>query len=143
MMINVKAKRIFYDEWDRKFLMPLIVRSVQSSISSIINMVAVLHINVVTVSLVNNTTPLFVCLLAMCFLKEKLKLAEVLFLGSTFACIVVIIVGAGEDPSKGETIKEAPWAYLALFANPVLSAAGSIAQKKLSALDELVVTFWP
>lgn len=141
-MINFKAKRIFYDEWDRKFLMPMIVRSVQSSISSIINMIAVLHINVVTVSLVNNTTPLFVCLLAMCFLKERLKIAEVLFMGSTFACIVVIIVGAGED-SSGESLLQAPWAYLALFVNPVLSAAGSIAQKKLSALDELVVTFWP
>lgn len=56
-------------------------------------MVAVLHIDVVIVSLVNNTTPVFVCLLAMCFLKERLRGVEVLFMSLTFACVIVIIMG--------------------------------------------------
>ena len=92
-MINFKAKRIFYDEWDRKYLVPLVFRSFQSAISSVINMVAVLHIDVVIVSLVNNMTPVFVCLLAMCFLGERLKKVEVAFMTATFVCIILIIVG--------------------------------------------------
>jgi drug/metabolite transporter (DMT)-like permease len=86
-------------------------------------MVAVLHIDVVIVSLVNNTTPVFVCLLAMCFLKEKLRGVEVFFMSLTFACVIIIIMGAGES-GDGSTFKDAPWAYLALFINPLLSAAG-------------------
>ena len=92
-MINFKAKRIFYDEWDRKYLVPMVFRSFQSAISSIINMVAVLHIDVVIVSLVNNMTPVFVCLLAMCLLGERLKRVEVAFMTATFVCVILIIVG--------------------------------------------------
>lgn len=95
LMINTKAKRIFYDEWEPEYLGPMLLRSFQSSISSIINMVAVLNIDVVIVSLVNNTTPVFVCLLAMCFLGERLRKAEVLFMMGTFVCIVLIIMGQG------------------------------------------------
>lgn len=100
MGINVKAKQLFYDEYKREFTAPLIFRSLQSSVSSIINMVAVYYIDVVVVSLVNNTTPVFVCLLAMCFLKERLKIAEVVFMSMTFACIIVIIAGQGTSTSS-------------------------------------------
>jgi len=92
-MINVNAKKIFYDDWEKKFTGPMVFRSIQSAISSIINMVAVLHIDVVIVSLVNNTTPVFVCLLAMCFLGERLRKVEVIFMAGTFACVILIIVG--------------------------------------------------
>lgn len=143
LMTNIQAKRIFYDEWDNKYLVPMIFRSFQSAVSSIINMIAVLHIDVVIVSLVNNTTPVFVCLLAMCFLNERLRLIEILFMTGTFACVILIIAGQGESSSGSDTLREAPWAYLSLFCNPLLSAAGQIAQKKLTALDERVVTFWP
>ena len=97
-MINKKAKRIFYEEFDRKIhLIPLVFRSFQSTICSLINMIAVRHIDVVIVSLVNNTTPVFVCLFAMCFLKERLKKAEVFFMLLTFAAVIVIIIG--QNPS--------------------------------------------
>ncbi len=100
-------------------------------------MIAVLHIDVVVVSLVNNTTPVFVCLLAMCFLGERLKLDEVFFMALTFMCIITIILGQGTSSTGGQTVATAPWAYLGLFINPILSAGGSIAQKKLSAMNEL------
>jgi drug/metabolite transporter (DMT)-like permease len=92
-MINKDAKKIFYTKMERKYLGPLVFRSIQSTVSSLINMVAVLHIEIVIVSLVNNTTPVFVCLLAMCFLKEKLKVAEVFFMALTFGAVIMIIVG--------------------------------------------------
>lgn len=82
---------------ERKYLGPLIFRSIQSTVSSLINMVAVLHVDVVIVSLVNNTTPVFVCLLAMCFLNERLKRIELFFMTLTFAAVVLIIYG--QEPS--------------------------------------------
>ncbi len=142
--MNVKVKQLFIDEYRREFTGPLIFRSLQSSISSIINMVAVYYIDVVVVSLVNNTTPVFVCLLAMCFLGERLKIAEVVFMTMTFVCIIVIIAGEGTSTtSNSYTFKEVPLVYIAMFCNPILSAGGSIAQKKLSAMSELTATFWP
>ena len=93
LMINKDVKRIFFTDMKKKYLGPLIFRTFQSTISSLINMVAVLHVDVVVVSLLNNTTPMFVCLLAMCFLKERLKRAEVFFMTLTLAAVVVIIVG--------------------------------------------------
>jgi drug/metabolite transporter (DMT)-like permease len=92
-MIHRDAKKIFYDDMERKYMAPLIFRSIQSTVSSLINMVAVLYIDVVIVSLVNNMTPVFVCLLAMCFLKEKLKRAEVIFMTLTFGAVIMIILG--------------------------------------------------
>lgn len=64
-------------------------------------MVAVLHIDVVVVSLVNNTVPVFVCLLAMCFLGEKLKKAEVFFMTLSFGCVILIIMGQGTSSDSG------------------------------------------
>jgi len=93
IMINKKVKIIFYDEMERKYLVPLVFRSIQSTISSLINIIAVKYIDVVVISLVNNTTPVFVCLLAMCFLKERLKRMETFFMALTFAAVIVIIAG--------------------------------------------------
>ena len=117
------APRIFYHEMERKYLVPLVFRSVQSTVSSLINMIAVLHIDIVIVSLVNNTIPIFVCLLAMCFLGERLKRVEVFFMALTFGSVIMIILGAGEG-SGSQTFKDAPWAYILLFCNPAISAAG-------------------
>ena len=101
-----------------------------------------LHIDIVVVSLVNNTTPMIVCLLAMCFLGERLKKTEVFFMTITFGSIIMIIVCAKEGFTGGDTIKQAPFAYILLFLNPFFSAAGIICGKKLALLDELVVVFW-
>ena len=93
MMIRTDVKKIFYTQMERKYMAPLVFRSIQSTVSSLINMVAVLHIDVVVVSLVNNMTPVCVCLLAMCFLKEKLRRPEVFFMTLTFGAVIMIIVG--------------------------------------------------
>jgi drug/metabolite transporter (DMT)-like permease len=79
----------------------------------------------VIISLLNNTTPLFVCLLAMCFLKERLKRAEIIFMSLTFIAVIVIISGEKPSPtSTSKTFGEAPVIYILLFLNPLLSAAG-------------------
>ena len=59
----------------------------------IINTMVVKYIDVVIIALVNNTTPLFVILLAMCFLGERLKIAECIFMSLTFVCVIIIIYG--------------------------------------------------
>lgn len=105
-------------------------------------MIAVQHIDVVIVSLVNNTIPVFVILLAYFLLKERLRKMECFFIALTFGAVIVIVLG--QKPSESsDTFNEAPFAYIALFCNPLISAGGQVAQKKLTALDELVVTFWP
>jgi drug/metabolite transporter (DMT)-like permease len=97
-MINKKAKRIFYEEFDRKIhLITLVFRSFQSTILSLINMIAVQHIDVVIVSLVNNIKPVIVWLFAKFFLKERLKKAVVFFTVLTFAAVIAIIIG--QNPS--------------------------------------------
>ena len=123
LMINVKAKRIFYEEMGKKDILPMILRSIQSTASSIINIVAVKYIDIIIIALLNNTTPLFVCLLAMCFLKERLRIVEVFFMSLTFVAVIVII--CGQKPSgSSSTFKQAPVVYLLLFINPVLQASG-------------------
>ena len=57
------------------------------------------------VTLVNNITPMFVCLLAACFLGERLKIAEVFFMILTFGTIIMIILGAKKEFTGGETIQ--------------------------------------
>jgi drug/metabolite transporter (DMT)-like permease len=105
-------------------------------------MIAVKHVDVVIVSLVNNTTPVFVILLAFFMLKERLRKMECFFIALTFGAVIIIILG--QKPSgTADTFVDAPFVYIALFCNPLISAGGQVAQKKLSALDELVVTFWP
>ena len=63
------------------------------------------HIDIIVVTLVNNTAPMVVCLLAVCFLGERLKKAEVFFMTLTFGTIIMIILGAEEGFTGGETIK--------------------------------------
>ena len=101
-----------------------------------------LHIDIVVVSLINNTTPMIVCLLAMCFLGERLKKIEVCFMTLTFGAVLMIILCAKDGFTGGETIEQAPFAYILLFLNPFFLAAGIICGKKLALLHELVVVFW-
>ena len=105
IMINFKAKRIFYDEMKREYALPLVIKSFQQATSTIINTITVFHIDIIVVTLVNNTAPMVVCLLAVCFLGERLKKAEVFFMTLTFGTIIMIILGAEEGFTGGETIK--------------------------------------
>ena len=89
-------------------------------------MIAVQHIDVVIVSLVNNTIPVFVILLAFFLLKERLRKMECFFIALTFGAVIVIVLG--QKPSESsETFNEAPFAYISLFCNPLISAGGQVA----------------
>ena len=60
----------------------------------------------------------------------------------TFGAVLMIILCAKDGFTGGETIEQAPFAYILLFLNPFFQAAGIICGKKLALLHELVVVFW-
>ena len=104
-------------------LLPIAVRSIQATISNIINMVAVLYIDVVIIALTTNTVPLFAYVLAIFLLGEKLKFDETFFIAINYVAVIVIMVGI-DRKLGGHPFSDAPLMYTALFLNPLMQALG-------------------
>ena len=133
-LINLKAKKILYDDIGKGDVFPLAFRSVQGTIVNLINFAATKVVPLAIIGVLNNLSPVCCVILAYFMLGEKLKRSEMIVLGLIFLCIVDIVVTGKPDPNSlhpTKTITEAPLIYLALICCPFLTAAGTIALKKI------------
>ncbi len=90
--------------------------------------------------MVNNLSPLCCSVLAVIFLGEKLTIKQILVL--IFTTLGVIVVILGKQSSKNTSHQVSTLLYLALIANPFLTATGSIALRQMKPMNEYVVSVW-
>lgn len=142
VFVNRDAKAKLYDCIKNEDEGPLIFRSIQQTISNIISTVAALKIDTAIVSLCDNLAPFFLLFLASKRLNETFSFRNnVLCLILSYFAILLLKFGDGKVV-KATGFLDAPYVYTFVVLNPILSAAGQIAIKKMSHLPAMAVVWW-
>ncbi len=92
--MNTKFKAILYDGVGKSDIFPIAFRSLQGTISNLINFAAAKYIQIAVVGVVNQLSP--VCCVILCYfiLGETLGRKEIIFLLLIVACIFDIVIFA-------------------------------------------------
>ena len=96
--LNVSLKKNVYNGINRTNVGPLVYRTIQGSISNMINYSVAKFIPSSIISVVNSLSPIITVCLAYFLLKEIVKWFDIFICTLNFSAIVVTIVGA--DPSE-------------------------------------------
>jgi drug/metabolite transporter (DMT)-like permease len=94
LVANVKLKHIMYDSIDPDSVWALAYKSVQATISIMIQYNAMKYFTVSTTGVVCSLVPLVACVLAAVLLKEKLTFWTIGSVMIVLACIITILLGA-------------------------------------------------
>lgn len=102
-MMHKNAKVILYDGVGKGDIFPIAFRSVQGTITNIINFMAAKWIQIAIVGVVNNLSP--VCCVVLCYfmLGETLPLKEIIFLALIVVCIFDIVIFAPKATTDATT----------------------------------------
>jgi len=96
------------------------------------------YFNVSTVGIVCSLMPLFVCVMAYFMLGERMKTFDWVSLGAVIGCVGLVIFGAdGEEKSAMQTNT---LATIALIAQPMLLAGGTITMRQMRKMPETLVS---
>ena len=144
VFVNVKLKKAVWDGVDRKSSCPLFFRSVQGSLTNVINFTAAEVVPLTMISIVNNMGPVCQVILAYFILKESLRCFEILMLVLTVVGIFVVVIFADSEDSDTSDVSKA-FKYIVygfLICNPLMSAGGSIAMRKMKKFHDAVVSWY-
>lgn len=92
IIVNKDLKPAVWDGVDRKSAGPLVFRSIQGTMTNIINYSVTKFLPLTLIAIVNNMSPLITLVLAFFILKEKIKKFEILMIVLTVAGVVTVIV---------------------------------------------------
>ena len=125
-IINTKLKRETWDSVTRDKVGLLVLKTLASSTTNIIQYSITKYIPLTIISIVINLAPIFVFLLAFFILKEVIKRYDFIMLLFTLVGILTVILGIEKE--KMDSDKESPLPmlilYLLLLSNPMLPAGG-------------------
>ena len=101
--VNKELKKAVWDDINKKNVSPLIVRTIQGSISNIINYSVTKYLPLTMIAIVNNLGPPVTVFLAFIVLKERLKGFEIFMITLTVAGIMTVVIGGedSDDPNEG------------------------------------------
>ena len=144
--MNKSLKAAVWDGVDRNSVCPLVFRSMQGTLTNVINFTVAKYLPLTLIAIVNNMGPLIAVILAFFLLKERLKCFELQMI--FFTLIGVFVVVFFQDPAEEEsTTNQLGTAltyvlYIVMFLNPFLTAGGTIAMRKMKKFHEAVVSFY-
>ena len=140
--VNVELKKAVWDSVDRSSAGSLTFRSIQGSLTNIINYNNAAYLPMTIIAIVNNMSPLIAVVLAYFILKEKLKCFEILMIVLTLAgiCVVVIFGGSSETATTSTLITVL--LYITLAINPFLTAGGTIVMRKMKKFHDATVSWY-
>lgn len=146
MFVNRELKHAVWDSIERDQVGSLVFRSVQGTLTNIINYSTAKFLPLTIIAICNNMGPLIALVLAFVILKERIKRFEVLMIVLSVCGILTVVLG-GNDSTASDTGAEAGSAltvvlWTCLFINPFLTAGGSIAMRKMKKFHEAVVSFY-
>lgn len=101
-LMNVNMKGILYDGVAKGDVFPIAFRSIQGTISNLINFAAAKYIQIAVVGVVNQLSPVCCVLLCYVLLGETLAIKEIIFLFLIVVCIFDIVIFAPKG-SQQET----------------------------------------
>ena len=146
VIVNKELKKAVWDGVDKKSAGPLVFRSIQGTMTNIINYSVTKYLPLTMIAIVNNMGPLVTLVFAYFLLKERIKRFEILMIALTVAGVLVVVISA--DPSASDSSTTATSStfkyvlYGCLFCNPILVAGGSISMRKMKKFHEAVVSFY-
>lgn len=146
IIVNKELKKAVWDGVDKKSAGPLVFRSIQGTMTNIINYSVTKYLPLTMIAIVNNMGPLVTLVLAYLILKERIKRFEILMIVLTVAGVLVVVIFADPNASDSSTTTTSTTfkyvLYGCLFCNPILVAGGSISMRKMKKFHEAVVSFY-
>ena len=143
-MINTKLKRDTWDSVTRDKVGSLVFKTLASSTTNIIQYSVTKYIPLTIISIVINMAPIFVFILAFFILKEVIKRYDLMMMLLTLVGILTVILGSEKE--KKDSDEESPMPmlvlYLLLLSNPMLSAGGQVAMRKMGKFNDSVVSWY-
>ena len=134
LMINRNVKATLWDPVTCRALPSLIFRCLQGGISVYIAFSSINYFNVSTVGIVCSLKPIIACLFGVSILGESMTWKDVICMGAVFVAVFLVIFGS--EGEQGLSMAAAPWAMVALIAQPFLLAGGDIAMRKMRKMPE-------
>ena len=98
--VNKDLKKACWDDINRKSVGPLIVRTIQGSLTNIINFAVTKFLPLTIIGVINNLGPPVTMVVAFFVLKEKIKAFEIVMITLTVGCILVIVIGGNKDSDE-------------------------------------------
>jgi len=135
--LNIKLKRALVNV-EPTLVWALVFRTIQGSVTVMIQFTCLKYLPVFTVGIVNRLQPVVVVLIAFFVLGERLKPFDIMTL--LLATSAAIMIVAGMEGESSDVIKSNPWALVGLALNPILLAAGQVAMRKMRKMPESTVT---
>ena len=145
IIVNKNLKPAVWDGVDKQSAGPLVFRSIQGTVTNMINYSVVKYLPLTLIAIVTNMAPLIAMVLAYFLLKENLTKFDVIMLALTVLGIVVVVSFNNPDDTSGQPQPSTALSsilYIALFINPFLVAGSSIAMRKMKKFHEAVVSFY-
>lgn len=139
LVMNIRIKEYVWDTVDKKKAKGLVGRVLLGFINLSLQAQAVAKVTLVLSSTSSNMVPLVTALLACCFLKERLGLAESICLMISFAGVMLMVVGT--DKSSGDTNIDAI-AIIALIFNPIVSSLITILLRTMKGISHHTAAFY-
>ena len=110
--------------------------------TNIINYSVTKYIPLTIISIVNNLSPIIVCVLAFLILKEQIRRFDVIMMLLTLVGIFGVILLAAPDDGTEQPPIPMYVLYILLICNPFLSAGGQVAMRKMSKFSDCVVSWY-
>ena len=140
---NRNLKKEVFDsiEWRKSF--PLGFKTLAGVATNLIQFSVTKFIPATIISIVANTAPIMVLIMAFFILKENVRKYDVLMIALTLIGIFTIILGADNSNSEKPEPSFPMWVlYILLFIYPCLSAGGIIAMRKMPKFRDAVVSWY-
>lgn len=146
LYVNKDLKKAVCDSVKPKDLPVLGFRSLQGSISNIINFSISQYLPMTIIGIFNNLGPLIAIILAYLILKEKIAKWTIFMMFLTVSGVLFVVLTSNED-SGSETQKQAHGTglvivYVLLLFNPILGAGGTIIMRKMKKFHDATVSFY-
>ena len=92
LMVNKALKKAVWDDIERKSVGPLVFRSIQGTMTNIINYSVTKYLPLTFIAIVNNMGPLVAIILAFFILKERIKGFEIVMIVLTVLGVLVVVI---------------------------------------------------
>lgn len=133
-----RIKFIFYDCVPPSMIVPLAIRTFSGTASFLLVFYAVMTLPIFLVSLIVNTGPIFTSIMAVIFLKEQLKMIEVVFMVIAFSGVIVMVISGKErDDSTSGSWQLDLIPFLMLLLAPIMMAITNVLLRHMRGLHEL------
>ena len=134
LMINRNMKAVLWDPVDLKTVPSLAFRCLQGGHSVYIAFSSLSYFNVSTVGIVCSLKPIIACLIGVTLMGESMTCKDVVVMSAFFIAVFLVIFGS--EGQQAESMSAAPWAMIALLAQPFLLAGGDIAMRQMRKMPE-------